>query len=155
MDVNFSIDRRGLLSAGVALASSVVAGCGKFGPDPEAEAVAKQAYQHLVRGEDEALEALLLPTLRKPGTRQTFALMRGMIPKSEPTSVEQVNWRTFAGTSGRTVSFQHAYNYGSQVVTATTELKAAGGGWLLQTFNVNAAFTGAPAETPQPANASG
>ena len=140
---------KALALAGLAL----LGGCSQMLPDPAAEADAKLAYQDLADGKDAALEAMLAPGVRKPSDPQTFAMLRGLIPKGPPTSVTQTNWRAYAGTGGRTMTYEHAYAYPDRTVVVSAVLVPARtpSGWMLSTFHVNAEMA-APAK-PAPAAA--
>lgn len=147
--------RRGMLAVALAtLAIAALPGCSGMGPDGETESMAKQAYQHLVRNEDAALEAMLVPAARGPGNAKVYAAMRGLIPAEAPASVTQTNWQSYAGTNGRRVSFQHAYAYSDRTVVASTVLVSplGSGGWKLLSFNVNIGPGGKP-PTAAPAKA--
>ena len=138
MKIDKECGRRAVLAAGLA-AGLMLAGCGGggLGPDADAEAVAKTAYDHLAAGQIPAVRALLLPEIEKQTAPETFSLMQNLIPKEAPQAVERLNWRAFAGTSGSTQSFQHAYDYSERRVILSSELLKVGSEWRLRSFNVN------------------
>jgi hypothetical protein len=133
--------------AAIALAAMGLSACSGLAPDPKAEAVAKAAYQRLVAKDDAGLEAMLAPGSRKPTDAKTFAMIRTMAPDGPAPAPTTVNWQAYAGTSARTITYQHAYAYADRTVTMTSVLVPAGGpqGWQLRSFNVNTTF-GAPAK---------
>ena len=126
----------GLLATGAA--AMVLSGC-SLAPDPKAEAVAKAAYVDLVRHDDAALDALLAPAIRGPKDTEAFAMMRGLIPSGPWRSVQRTNWRSYAGTNGSNITYEHTYTYDGRAVTATSVLVPSNfsGGWALQGFHVN------------------
>lgn len=129
-----SPNRRILISLGIA--ALALAGCGSQ-PDPEAEETARTAYQHLIRGEDEALEAMVDPQVRNPRNMAAYADMRARIPPGGWLEVRTVGWRSLPGTHGRVVTLRQAYDYGRQTVTVSAELVPNDeSGWMLRVFNV-------------------
>ncbi|MFN3523469.1 MAG: hypothetical protein ACK4YQ_14575 [Phenylobacterium sp.] len=143
----------GALLAGAGLAP--LAACKLPSADPQAEAAAKSAYAHFWRGEDEALQAMLVPQLRNPQTMAALEGLRTLTPVGPPTAATLVEWRSFFGEGGRQITLSHRYDYADASVTATTVLVPgeAKDEWLIQTFNLN--FSAPPSAAPAPARPGG
>lgn len=143
----------GALLAGAGLAP--MAACTIPSADPGAEAAAKSAYGHFCRGEDEALQSMLVPQLRNPQTMAALAGLRTLTPKGSPTAATLVEWNSYVGTDGRRITLSHRYDYADAAVTATTVLVqgATKDEWLISTFNLN--FGAPPSAAPAPARPGG
>lgn len=145
--------RRGVLAMAAAVA---LAGCGAMTPGGESEALAKQAYQHLVRKEDTALHALLTPAARAATNPAGYQMLRDMIPDETAPQATQTSWKAYAGTNGQEMTYEHSYAYSQRTVTATTVVVRPPGseGWKIQSLKINVTLPAQPA-APAPAPAPG
>jgi hypothetical protein len=139
-------------AAFVALSVSL-SGCNALKMDPVADTTARLAYEHLAKGEDEALQNMFEPAQRGPQMGPAFAQMRSFLPPGQPDKFEATGWNNNASTGeGVTTTLTHTYTYGAKLVTATTLLARNGKeAWWVRGMNVKLSFPtaaeGAPVKT--------
>jgi hypothetical protein len=146
--------RVGMASLAVlSLVASV--GCALVQSDAAAEATARNAYTHVVRGEDAALAALMEPDQRKPNLPTIFAKIRALVPPGPIPKPETINTTQNLGTAGATLVLIHSYAYPQQTITTTTTLVPAPEPrrWWIRGFYVNASLAEDTSATPHASGA--
>lgn len=134
----------------VLLGLLVLAGCEALKVDPQAEAVARLAFQRLRAGDDAGFQALMEPAQKATASAEMLAGLRGMIPPGEAPEPTLSSWRSYAGTGGRTATLEHLYAFEGRTVAVTTILVPGPKpkSWLVRGFNLN--LGAAPATPPAP-----
>lgn len=126
-----------------------LAGCGvTLTPDPQAFEVAQEAYRELAAGEDQTLVDSLPAETHTPTSLRTLRALREMLPDGKPKPGKLVGWRNTVGTGGNQAMVIVLYDYGSEQILETTQLRKAkaGSNWNLTQLFIRGA-------TPQEAAA--
>lgn len=121
----------------VAAACLLVVGCA-FQPDPQAQALARQAYLDF-RDHPEALKDKSTPELVADLTPENLAAVRRYIPPDAPESVRLMSWNMSSLGDEGTADLRHLYDYGDRRMIVTTSLVRERDRWKLRSFHVQAA----------------
>ena len=122
----------------------LLAGCQLPQPDPQAQAVEREAYQAIQTGDDAALQKIANPELKTPEADAAMKQVRAMMPKGKPSSSKLIGWNLHTQVGiGSTAILHSEHDYGDRVVLAQTHLarKAEADPWLVQGFHMQVATT--------------
>lgn len=135
----FQMNMRMLLCGFLAL---LLAGCQLPKPDPEVQAVEREAYRAIHAGDNAALQQISGRELKTPEATGGMLQIRAMMPKGNPSSSKLIGWNlnTQIG-KGSTALLHSEHDYGDRVVLAQTHLarNAEAGPWLVQGFHIQVA----------------
>jgi hypothetical protein len=146
--------------AAIAITGAVGA-CSLPAADPQAQALAKSAFEQLRRGDLTALSAEISAADFGPDPTASFERMRKVLPEGEPKPGKMIGFNSFAGTGGSTLTLTYAFDYPDAEVTSQVVLAKEAkqpSGWIIRGFHINVGDAprtetpapSAPADKPHP-----
>ncbi|HET9160250.1 MAG TPA: hypothetical protein VFN88_06535 [Caulobacteraceae bacterium] len=120
--------------------------------DPNAESLARTAFEQLRAGDYPALIAEVSKEDWGPNPQPMLERMHALLPAGDPQPGRLVGFNSFAGTGGSTLTLNYQYDYPDGKVISSTVLAKDDKqpkGWIIRGFHIN---IGSP-DTPPPQSA--
>ena len=130
--------RRALFTSLVASVVMILAACSLPVIDQEADTMAKQLVTDIREGRDLSANTSLASNLRNPDDLASLASVRGMMPNSAPTRIDNRSFNVNTTSSGGRIELLHAYHFADRILTAETVLLKPPGAqhWQIAGFHM-------------------